>query len=1183
MNARRRRRITARDVAGWDDLDAVVETLGYRGLDDASAPELTDDQRNALAGADVRFLELAPEALVGVVEAAEGRSPTDYEDALGGRFGTALVTDDYRRFTFLTRERPFRPGGRVSYRRFAFEKRYVGPDGGRFSVLDRLNGVAAGDPTSVRNLYVASDVVEAFHRAFASLRADLTEAVSGVTARKAGDAKRRYVQVLFDRLLFLQFVQAKGLLDGNRSYLLDRHALAESTATGVAETFYGPLFGVLAGADDDVDASFFEDDSLPSLDCGLFAPTAVERANPDVRLGDSVERENALYRRVLEFLDEWRWRVDELAAVVEPKTLSPSILGHIFEQTVDRKEMGAYYTPDEITEYMAQEAIYPRLLDDLNERIDGHSYESLDRALDDGTHLETLYADVVRGTKVLDPAVGSGAFLLAAQRALLDVSLRCIDGLRERYSRPTTGDPPETVRAAIERPPDEDEPFARRTIVRENLYGVDVDAGAVETCKLRLWLSTLAAVRDDPDAVEPLPSLDSNLRTGNALIGLADADEDALGGRLHECVAAIADRLDAREAASGREAAALGERAETLLDECRRELDERVLAAFRDAGVDAVDVEAVRDHDPFHWPVEFARAYRDGWFDVVVGNPPWDRIRPTRDDFFSQYDESFRSLPPAAKDDRVTELLERREGLRAEYERFEREHHRLAEYFRGSDDYELQQPAIDGRTRSTDADLSALFLERVYRLAREDTHVALLLPGNVFTGLATKDLRTRLLDRKRVESILGFENKGTFDDLHDQYKFGVVAFENSGETDGLRGVFGQTDLTVLRELRNGRTDRLLEIPRAVLADYSPIAGLFPMVRSQAQVDVLDTVVDHPPVSEPDGGSWYADPYRELDRTQDADRFVETADDGDYPVLGGASVYRYAYDDRVHDLEPPRFWSVDDGSAASARRRVREKGRRTLKRELYEFATESDAVRERYGVRATGSMRSTVDDLLEAARGEPLRADDVRLDCTEYRIVYRDVAQPTDERTMIAAVIPPGPVCHNKLHTVRPFEIVPSVSDLAERPLHGVYERVFTDEELFAALGLLNSVPFDYLMRTKVDKSVVMYKFRESQVPHLTRGDDYFEAVWRPAAQLNCYGEPFAEMRRRLGGLAAVDPDDEETRREKQARVDAAAFHAYGFDGEEVEFVLEDFHRVTSPRVMDEDYFAAVEDAYYRLQ
>jgi hypothetical protein len=101
------------------------------------------------------------------------------------------------------------------------------------------------------------------------------------------------------------------------------------------------------------------------------------------------------------------------------------------------------------------------------------------------------------------------------------------------------------------------------------------------------------------------------------------------------------------------------------------------------------------------------------------------------------------------------------------------------------------------------------------------------------------------------------------------------------------------------------------------------------------------------------------------------------------------------------------------------------------------------------------------------------------------------------------------------------------------------------------------------------------------MPRLTDGDDWFHYISQRAARLNCYGEQFAELRKRLGG---IDPAmDSEERRRLQAEIDAAAFHAYDLDRRDVEFILDDFHRVSDPRVMTEDYFDMVFEKYDLLK
>ena len=272
------------------------------------------------------------------------------------------------------------------------------------------------------------------------------------------------------------------------------------------------------------------------------------------------------------------------------------------------------------------------------------------------------------------------------------------------------------------------------------------------------------------------------------------------------------------------------------------------------------------------------------------------------------------------------------------------------------------------------------------------------------------------------------------------------------------------------------------------------------------------------------------------------------------------------------MSPPELWSVDEDvdPERSAKRRIREKNYRTLKRGIYDAFD------------GTGSQKGFVNELLEEYRGEPLSEEDVLLDCTEYRLTYREITNSANERTLLSAVIPKGIVCHHKVHTIRPYEVNPeNKEDLNGRPLNSAYKRVFSDKELFVALGLLNSIPFDYLMRTKVNTGIVMYKFKESQVPRLTEGDNRFEYIWTRSARLNCYGDKFKEMRERLDGIEPATEENE--RRELQAEIDAGAFHAYGLENEETEYILDSFRRVENPRMMTESYFELVKQKYRELQ
>lgn len=340
---------------------------------------------------------------------------------------------------------------------------------------------------------------------------------------------------------------------------------------------------------------------------------------------------------------------------------------------------------------------------------------------------------------------------------------------------------------------------------------------------------------------------------------------------------------------------------------------------------------------------------------------------------------------------------------------------------------------------------------------------------------------------------------------------------------------------------------------------------------------LSKFVEHPSIGERVADAWFVSLYmKELDRANDSDLLIENPEEGDYPIYEGKNIHQFAYDNTSkHDIDLVSLWGVEeDDPKRSAKQRIRMKNFRSrdpdmgLKKAIYKKFNGS------------GSQKSFVNRLLEQHGRPELSEDDVLLDCTKYRIGIRKITNSTNERTLIASVLPKGVVTVHSIATIRPHIVNPSEDDLGNHPMHSAYERIFTDKELFVLLGLLNSIPIDYLMRSKVGTNLVQYKLLESQMPRLTEGDDWFEYISSRAARLNCYGEAFAEMRKRLGGIDPVT--EKEERKRLQAEIDAAAFHAYGLNRDETAFVLEDFHCVQNPQLMTEDYFDLVLEKYNAL-
>ena len=487
-----------------------------------------------------------------------------------------------------------------------------------------------------------------------------------------GEDTRLFAVKTMNRLIFVKFLEDKGVvapeLLRELGDMYDGGMYTKSLYKEFVETLFFEVMNKKPEERskhvDNVDL-FAE---IPYLNGGLFRPY----------LGDdelderAFDVENSVMEEVIDLLERYSF-----SAEGGPTDLDPSVLGNVFEKTINylttdpgdqNKELGAYYTPKEITRFCAEETVRPA----LRERFEGWlveergwreaevDYETVYELIDDlppKTSLVTEALDtVVDELRVVDPAMGSGHFLTSVLEEIVNVR-------RELYDR-------------IEW--DVSDHQMKKKTVQENIYGVDIVGPAVEIGKLRLWLSVIGEVTEE-DVEElsvgelALPNIAFNLRQGNSLIGytgfpettddgggykLESFREDSVRSRYED----IIDEIEAYERAGWEgepeEAEEHLREAFRLLEEARAELVDDMHQEFVEAGVDDITPEEVAEFDPFHWVLEFAEVYADGGFDIIIGNLPWDRLRPTRDDFFMRYDEEFHALPPEAKDARQEKLLD---------------------------------------------------------------------------------------------------------------------------------------------------------------------------------------------------------------------------------------------------------------------------------------------------------------------------------------------------------------------------------------------------------------------------------------------------------------------------------------------------------------------------------------------
>ena len=282
-----------------------------------------------------------------------------------------------------------------------------------------------------------------------------------------------------------------------------------------------------------------------------------------------------------------------------------------------------------------------------------------------GHDLLRAFWHAMRDVSVLDPTCGSGAFLFAALNALEPLYTACLEGMRgflddaERSERKRSASFLEDFRhvlGQVDKHPSE-RYFILKSIVLNNLYGVDIMEEAVEICKLRLFLKLVAQL-ESYDQIEPLPDIDFNVRAGNTLVGFTSLDavrqamtvtpdgqrrqvfpeDQAALDRIEEeaeIASAAFNQFRWQQTMLGGEVTAADK--QTLRDRLHSLDDEldRLLAA--EYGVDPKQSAAYdawrASHQPFHWFTEFYGIMSKGGFDVVIGNPPYVEYRTLKDEY----------------------------------------------------------------------------------------------------------------------------------------------------------------------------------------------------------------------------------------------------------------------------------------------------------------------------------------------------------------------------------------------------------------------------------------------------------------------------------------------------------------------------------------------------------------------
>ena len=534
-------------------------------------------------------------------------------------------------------------------------------------------------------------------RFFRVLEKTVIDLAASLKGKIAVADKRELALLYISRLIFLSFLESKGWLNGDFCFLSNTYSDCIANRGRYQQRVLEPLFfGTLNTRIGARSARARQFGRIPFLNGGLFARSAIEKRHRAIFFSDE-----AFGSAFGDLLTHYRFSGREDSANWSEASIDPEILGKAFEALMasgERKRSGAFYTPQSLVESLSDHALSTTL----------------------GQPSNTSELDRLRDLKVIDPACGSGAFLIHI--------LERLSAMRRQL-----GDNGSIAEI-------------RRHVLSSSIFGVDLNPMAVWLCELRLWLSiVIESDEDDPMRIAPLPNLDRHIRVGDSLAGGSFDDRGSVAGsrklaslraRYMRAVGprkrTLARELDRLERASAIDVLA---RRRVRLTLERKEmlviLRGRDLFGLRHPPDRAMQLRLATlrgsSHEinnrilmlraggalPFSFDAHFPDIAAAGGFDVIIGNPPWVRLHQIDAAWRQKFRQEFRVYRNAAW----------RNGA---------EH------------------AGAGRGFAAQVDLAALFVERGCGLAKPGGVIAYLLPTKLWRSLAGGGVRELLLEHTDI-------------------------------------------------------------------------------------------------------------------------------------------------------------------------------------------------------------------------------------------------------------------------------------------------------------------------------------------------------------------------------------------------------------------------------------------------
>ncbi|MBF2058076.1 MAG: ATP-binding protein [Cyanobacterium sp. T60_A2020_053] len=1008
-------------------------------------------------------------------------------------------------------------------------------------------------------------VTKKFFTEFQQQHLQFVEFINGIDDIKD---KNWYASVILNRLMFVYFLQKKGFLDnGNKDYLQDKLKISKNRGENLYyQEFLASLFfqGFAKREYQRSETVKQLIGKIKYLNGGLFLPHHIES-----KYQNSISIKDSAFEQIFQLFSSYTWHLDDTPTGNENE-INPDVLGYIFEKYINQKAFGAYYTKPEITNYLCAQTIDKFIREKLNfspspvgeialtpnpSPIEEGSLEKekvplfkgdlggsrsgtarsknqndppLPPLLKGGENTENddicnrLLDDILPNLSILDPACGSGAFLVASLQYLITIYQQIFSYISQ-YGNEAN----KTRLSNIKQSHPSLEYYIKKRIITDNLYGVDIMAEATEIAKLRLFLSLVASA-ETVDDLEPLPNVDFNIMSGNSLIGLIRVDEGAFDSK---SPSPAGEGLGVRVNNQGNLLNLLASsQYQKILAEKNKSIKKYKEHAFNSAEIEGTDqdsrLQMLRDHIekvnkestvklnqllldeftlklgikyeevqlkgkpikrnltikdiealmPFHWGYHFDKIITKGGFDIILGNPPWEVFQTDEKEFFQQFDNLIqkKKLDIKAWKTQFNQFMKDDEMQKA-WLNYCSNYPHVSAYFKNSEQYKNQISLVNGRNASRKINLYALFLEQCVNLLAKNGQCGIVIPSGIYTDLGTKQLREMLFSLTTITGLFCFENrKAIFEGVHKSFKFVILSFEKKLPSPPTP--LPQENLpsppTPLPQERGESQEGVVNQCFPARFMRHDVAELTSFFDDEAVIIDVGLVRRLSP-----------DSLSIMEFKGDLD--IEIAKKmARFPLLGEEikdcwnlklkQEFNMTSDSNLFYTEPaPSRLPLYEG--------------KMIHQFTHNFAPpkywleESEARQKLLGKKGADSGQL--------------------LDYQCYRLGFRDIARNTDQRTLIAT-IDTRSFHGNKLPNAKIFD--------------SSGNRIIDNKSQVFLCGIFNSFVLDWILRQSVTTTINFFYIYQLPVPRLREGDKYFDEIVECAGKLICTTAEYDDLAREIG-------------------------------------------------------------------